>query len=135
MYNIFSNILNKTLWPILRGNWCFTIWKFSSFGKTFYFLFTLFTVLNLNDSYVIYKSWSTFQKKHVEQYSEGIGIFKFENFHLLVMFFSFFLPFSLFIIQIINILYIKIVNQSKETTLANTQRELVYYNLKIFIFW
>jgi len=44
-------------------------------------------------THVIYKNCSTFQKKHVGQYSEGIGVFKNINFHLLVMFFSFFYPF------------------------------------------
>jgi len=42
---------------------------------------------------VIYKNSSTFQKKHVGQYLEGIGVFKFENFHLLERLFSFFYPF------------------------------------------
>jgi len=35
---------------------------------------------------------------HIGQYSEGITVFKFENFHLLVLIFSFFLPFSPFIV-------------------------------------
>jgi len=35
----------------------------------FFNFFTLFTVYNLNDSYVIYKNCSTFQKKLVGQYS------------------------------------------------------------------
>jgi len=35
-------------------------------------------------THVIYKNCSTFQKKHVGQYSEGIDVFKNENFHVLV---------------------------------------------------
>ena len=35
--------------------------------NTFLILFTLFTIYNLNDSYVIYKNYSTFQKEHVGQ--------------------------------------------------------------------
>jgi len=49
-------------------------------------------------THVIYKYCSTFQKKHVGQYSDGIGVFKFEKFHLLVKLFSLCLPFSTFTI-------------------------------------
>jgi len=34
-----------------------------------------------------YKNCSTFQKKHVGQYLEGIGVFKFSNFQILVTLF------------------------------------------------
>jgi len=47
---------------------------------------------------VVYKKFSTFPKKHVGQYSEVIGLFKLENFLLLVKLISFFLPFSPFTI-------------------------------------
>jgi len=46
----------------------------------------------------MYKNGSTFQKKHVRYYLEGITIFKFENFRLFVTLFKFFLPFRLFTI-------------------------------------
>jgi len=67
--------------------------KISSFGNTFLSIFTLFIVYKLNDSYFTYKNGSTFQKKHVGYDLEEIGVFKFENFHLLVTLFEFFLPF------------------------------------------
>jgi len=44
-----------------------------------------------------YKNCSTFQNKDVGQYSEGIGVFKVVNFHLLIMlFFHFFIVFTVF---------------------------------------
>jgi len=55
----------------------------------------LFTVYNLNNSYFIYEICSKFQQKHLGCYSKGIGVFKFENFHLLVTLFQFFLSFHL----------------------------------------
>jgi len=67
------------------------VFKFENFHllETLYNFSSLFTIYNLNDSNVIYKKCSTFQKKHVGQYSEEIGVFKFEKFFVLV---SFFLP-------------------------------------------
>jgi len=56
--------------------------------KIFFFWYPFW--YNLNNSCVIYKNFSTLSNKQVEQYSEGIGVFKFENFNLLVMFFTFF---------------------------------------------
>jgi len=35
----------------------------------------------------MYKNCSTFQMKHVGQYSKGIVFFKFKNFHILVTLF------------------------------------------------
>jgi len=67
-------------------------------GNTYSIFFALSTVYNLNDSHVLYKNCSTFQKKHVGTYSEEIHVINFEKFHLLVTFFSFFLPFSPFTI-------------------------------------
>jgi len=49
--------------------------------------FILLFVYNLNYSYFIYKNGLTFQKKHVGTYLEGIGVFKFEKFYLLVTLF------------------------------------------------
>jgi len=73
------------------------VFKFENFHLliTLFFVFlTFLTVYNLKDSYVIYKNWSTFHNKHVGQYPEGIGVLKFENFHILVKLLSIFLPFS-----------------------------------------
>jgi len=96
MYKLF-NISKETRWAILKGDWCFQIGKFSSFGTTFSF-FTLFTVYNLNNSYFIYEICSKFQQKHLGCYSKEIGLFKFGNFLLLVTLFKLFLSFSPFII-------------------------------------
>jgi len=38
-------------------------------------------------THIVYKSCSTFQKKHIGQYSEGIDVFKYENFDLFVRLF------------------------------------------------
>jgi len=44
----------------------------------------------------MYEICSKFQQNHFGCYLEGIGVFEFENFHLLVTLFYFsFLPFSL----------------------------------------
>jgi len=50
----------------------------------------LFTIYNLNNSYFTKENSSKFQKKHVQQYSEGIVVFQFENFHILETFFILF---------------------------------------------
>jgi len=62
-------------------------------------------------THVIYKNCSTIQNKHVGQYPEGIGVFKFENFHLLETLFSLFclfhcLQFKKFIFHMWNLLKI-----------------------------
>jgi len=49
--------------------------------------FTLFTIYNLNDSYFIYRNFSTFQIKHVSKYSRAIVVLKFKKFHFLVTLF------------------------------------------------
>ena len=59
--------------------------KISSFANVFFFIFfTLFTVYSLNNSYFIYELCSKFQQNNFGSYSKGMGIFKFEKFHLLV---------------------------------------------------
>ena len=63
--------------------------------SNFFFNLSPFRIQMTN---VVYKNFSTFLKKHVAQYSEVIGLFKFENFLLLVKLISFFLPFSPFTI-------------------------------------
>ena len=64
--------------------------------QNFYLLVTIFLYhLPLLPStiyiiHILYKNGWPVQKKNVGQHSEGIGVFKFEKFHLLVMFFHFF---------------------------------------------
>ena len=94
------NISKETRWAILRGDWFFKIWKFSSFGNTFFIFFYPFHRLQFKWLMLYYKNYSTFQKKHVGQYSEEIGLIKIQNFHLLVTFFSFF--FTVFTIYNLN---------------------------------
>jgi len=40
------------------------------------------------NSYFIYKCNSNFEKKHVRQYLEGIGVMKFDKIHLLLTVFK-----------------------------------------------
>ena len=70
-------------WAIRKGDWCSEIWKFSSFGNAFFHFFALFTVYNLKNSHLTYEICGKFQQNHFIRYSKGIGVFKFENFHLL----------------------------------------------------
>jgi len=91
--NFVQNFNRTTLVVTQRELLFVNLQIFTFFVKHFYFVFTLFTVYTLNDSYVIYRNCSTFQKKQVGQYSEGICVLKFENFNILVTLFSFFCPF------------------------------------------
>jgi len=59
-------------------------------------------------AHVIYKNSSTFQKKHIGQYSEGIDVAKVENFHLLVAVFQFF--FVVFTVYNLNNSYFIYIN-------------------------
>jgi len=74
-------------------------------------------------THVIYKNCSTFQKKHVGQYSEGIGVFKFEKYQIFGNVFSSFLLFLPFTIYTIHILFMKIVQYFKRNIVSVTQRE------------
>jgi len=62
------------------------LFKFENFYllvKLFSFFYP-FTVYNLNNSYFIYEIFSKLQLNYCGRYSKGIGVFKFEYFHLLV---------------------------------------------------
>jgi len=65
------------------------IFEFQKFHLlvTFFSLFAIFTVYILNNSFFIYKKFSTFQIKHFGQYSNGIGFLQFENLYLLITLF------------------------------------------------
>jgi len=65
-----------------------TCWQYSGIGVFKFEKFrhlpfsTIFTVYNLNNSNFIYKNCSPIQIKHFGQYSKGIGLLQFENFHI-----------------------------------------------------
>ena len=70
-----------------RGNSVFKFENFNLLVTLFSIFLTLLTVYNFNNSYFIYEFRSKFQQNHFGRYSKGIGVFKFENFHLFVTLF------------------------------------------------
>jgi len=113
---VFSNLKNfiflKDSYVIYKNCSTFHIKHFGQYLKricvlqfeNFHLLLTLskfffnLSPFRIRMTNVVYKIFSTFPKKHIGQYSEVIGLFKFENFLLLVKLISFFLPFSPFTI-------------------------------------
>jgi len=51
---------------LLRGYWCYEIWKISSFEITFLFFLLGVTIYNFNNSYFTYKNCPKLHDEHVD---------------------------------------------------------------------
>jgi len=82
-------------------------------------------------THVIYNNCSTFQKKHDGQYSKGIGVFKFENFHVLVNLFSLF---TIFIVYNFNNSYFihEISSKFQQNHFGRYAKGIGVFKVKIF---